>query len=121
MLCIIKFEPAAIDQYAIIISIVGYSIVFIALVTLYLIFFNLPKLFDFVRKIRHRNKEEEIRTQYHETLTGEVNAAISMALFLYLNEIHDEESRIMTMERVSRTYSPWSSKIYAVRNYFNRL
>ncbi|MDX9905877.1 MAG: lamin tail domain-containing protein, partial [Bacteroidales bacterium] len=40
--------------------------------------------------------------------------AIAMALFLY-NEVHDEESNILTIERVSRIYSPWSSKYYNMR------
>ncbi len=44
-----------------------------------------------------------------------------MALHLYLDEIHDEESGVITIKQISRAYSPWSSKIYAVRNQFNRL
>jgi hypothetical protein len=55
-----------------------------------------------------------------EGLTGEEIAAISMALHLYMEEIHDEESGVLTIKQISRTYSPWSSKIYAVRNQFNR-
>jgi len=42
------------------------------------------------------------------------SAAIAMALFL-CNEIHDEESNIITIERKSRYYSPWSSKYYNMR------
>ena len=48
-------------------------------------------------------------------LSGEVVAAIVMALYLYTNEIHDQEDPVITMVRVSRTYSPWSSKIYGLR------
>ena len=48
-------------------------------------------------------------------ISGEVNAAIAMALFLYSSEIHDQENPVITMIRVSRTYSPWSSKIYGLR------
>jgi hypothetical protein len=55
------------------------------------------------------------------TLTGEVNAAICMAMLMHFNEIHDEEDNVMTIKKVSKTYSPWSSKIYSVRNYFNRI
>lgn len=47
---------------------------------------------------------------------GETMAAISMALHLHLNEMHDEESNIITIKRVSRLYSPWSSKLYNMRN-----
>ena len=50
-----------------------------------------------------------------EKLSGEVNAAIVMALYLYSNELHDQEDPIITMTKVSRTYSPWSSKIYGLR------
>jgi len=48
-------------------------------------------------------------------ISGEVNAAIAMALYLYSSEIHDQENPVITMIRVSRTYSPWSSKIYGLR------
>jgi hypothetical protein len=47
--------------------------------------------------------------------SGEINAAIAMVLYLYSNEIHDQENPVITMIRVSRTYSPWSSKIYGLR------
>ncbi|NMC38454.1 MAG: hypothetical protein GYA41_09045 [Bacteroidales bacterium] len=43
-------------------------------------------------------------------------AAIAAALYLYFNEMHDEESDIITVKRVSKTYSPWSSKLYSMRN-----
>ena len=48
-------------------------------------------------------------------LSGEVTAAIVMAMYLYSSEIHDQEDPVITMIRVSRTYSPWSSKIYGLR------
>ena len=44
-------------------------------------------------------------------------AAIAMALYLYFNEMHDEESNVITIQRISKTYSPWSSKIYNMRNF----
>jgi Na+-transporting methylmalonyl-CoA/oxaloacetate decarboxylase gamma subunit len=46
---------------------------------------------------------------------GEIHAAIAMALYLYSNELHDQENPVITMIKVSRTYSPWSSKIYGLR------
>jgi glutaconyl-CoA/methylmalonyl-CoA decarboxylase subunit delta len=42
------------------------------------------------------------------------SAAIAMALYLY-NDLHDQESNILTIERVSRLYSPWCSKYYNMR------
>lgn len=48
-------------------------------------------------------------------ITGEINAAIAMTLHLYSSELHDAENTVLTINKVSRTYSPWSSKIYGLR------
>ena len=47
--------------------------------------------------------------------SGEEVAAIAMALALYKEDLHDKESTILTINRVARAYSPWSSKIYGLR------
>lgn len=45
-------------------------------------------------------------------------AAISLALHLYINfNSHDEESNVITIKRIERRYSPWSSKIYSMNNF----
>ena len=41
-------------------------------------------------------------------------AAISMALYLYYADMHDEESNVITIKKVNRRYSPWSSKIFGL-------
>ena len=46
---------------------------------------------------------------------GEVIAAISMALHEAQGADHDVEETILTISRVKRSYSPWSSKIYTLR------
>ena len=38
-----------------------------------------------------------------------------MAIHLYYAEIHDKEDAVLTINKISRTYSPWSSKIYGLR------
>ncbi len=95
------------------IAILGYLIVFLALVLLYVVFTFFPKLLAW-RPGRNKKMPET------GAISGEVNAAISMAIFLYFNEQHDEESNVMTIRKIARAYSPWSSKIYTVRNIFNR-
>lgn len=47
--------------------------------------------------------------------SGEEVAAIAMALALYKEDLQDKESAILTINRVARAYSPWSSKIYGLR------
>ena len=46
--------------------------------------------------------------------SGEEIAAICMALHEHLN-MHDKEDFVLTINKVKRTYSPWSSKIYSLR------
>ena len=53
----------------------------------------------------------------HEEVPADANAAIAMALYLYFNELHDEESNVITINKVSRAYSPWSSKLYNMGNW----
>lgn len=58
----------------------------------------------------------------NQLLTGEISgeeiAAISMALYSCFSENHDNESNVITLKKVSKSYSPWSSKIYGL-NVFN--
>ena len=117
------FLKSAISSNSIMIALLGYSIVFLALVLLYTIFYFMPKILSIAqnRKKNRKGTGSSSSSAAKVTLTGEVNAAICMAMLMYFNEIHDEEDNIMTIKKVSKTYSPWSSKIYSVRNYFNRI
>ena len=117
---IIILSITNITSNEVVIAIVGYLIVFAALLILYLLFNNLPRLIyiNFKRKSLRKGKEV---VESDGMISGEEIAAISMALNLFFSELHDEESGILTIKKVSKAYSPWSSKIYAVRNQFNRI
>lgn len=94
---------------------VGLAVVFTSLILLYVVFLNLTKFIQLRGKkklIKHGHVED---TKKESELTGEINAAIAAALYLYSQELHDKESAVLTINRVSRTYSPWSSKIYGLR------
>ncbi|MCF6358769.1 MAG: hypothetical protein L3J54_13285, partial [Draconibacterium sp.] len=58
--------------------------------------------------------QEEDTSDDHYIVEGNVTAAISLAIHLYFSELHDEESNIVTIKKVRKAYSPWSSKIYSV-------
>jgi len=75
--------------------------------------FSILKLFGFGKKVEIQ--KVMLPDLAKDKSSGEINAAIAMALYLYSNEIHDQENPVITMIRVSRTYSPWSSKIYGLR------
>ncbi len=49
------------------------------------------------------------------SLTNEEAAAIALAINMYKRDLHDMESFTITLKKVSRIYSPWSSKIYTLR------
>ncbi|MFW6019266.1 MAG: OadG family transporter subunit [Bacteroidales bacterium] len=116
----INFDFSSITNSSIIIAISGYLIVFTALVLLYLVFNNIPKLIKMNLRSRLRAQkgidESAIKQEEHFDTPGEVNAAIATALYMYFNDLHDEESNIITMQKISKRYSPWSSKIYGLRN-----
>ena len=90
-------------------------IVFLVLIVLYLFFkrFGSSKSNELSGSAEVQNAASPELDQ--DRISGEVNAAIAMALYLYSSEIHDMEDPVITMVRVSRTYSPWSSKIYGLR------
>jgi len=113
----ISFDLSAVNGYALTVSIVGYLTVFSVLVVMYFIYNNIPKLIhlNIREKLKREGKEKEAELDLD--INGEVNAAISTALYLYLNE-HDEESTKLTIKHIQRSYTPWSSKIYNVNDYY---
>lgn len=59
--------------------------------------------------------EMPINIKKTKDVPEEEAAAIALAIHMYLNDIHDKESLTITLKKVSRVYSPWSSKIYTLR------
>lgn len=99
---------------------VGYIIVFAALIALYFVFQYIPAVLNMInRKKQKKSGVQEIIIEDF-TITGEVSAAISTALHLYFNEMHDDEKTVLTITKISKRYSPWSSKIYNVTTGLNR-
>lgn len=116
------------DPYGFMMAVIGMGIVFTSLLLLYLIFTNTPRLYTASFKSKLKTMLS-LKTRLPVTpapkpatvpegtdLTGEVNAAIAAAIHLYRSELHDHENTVLTIKKVSRTYSPWSSKIYGLRN-----
>jgi len=107
------------DSLTWIIVIVGMGIVFLSLIIIYLFFrYVLTYILNFRFKSFAKKKgiDPTVMVTTKTMMSGEVNAAIAMALFMYLDEIHDVESGIVTIQRVSKMYSPWSSKLYSMKN-----
>jgi hypothetical protein len=111
----IQLHPENLDNDAWFVTIVGYCVVVITLLLPVIIFNNLHRLQDWRAKQRQKNNPE-VKEEKVEATPGDVNAAICTALYLYFTEMHDEEKYVMTVKKVSRTYSPWNSKIYGIMN-----
>ena len=111
------------DPFGIGMAVTAMTVVFLALMLLYLIFRQLGIGLSAIQHKRH---------QKHETVapkpgavspkdnSGEVFAAITAAIHLFNDEMHDEENTILTINKVSRSYSPWSSKLHGLNTYFNK-
>ncbi|MCF0167305.1 MAG: OadG family protein [Bacteroidales bacterium] len=113
-------KMARLDPYGIILSITAMSVVFLALIILYRIFKRIGGLTS--RKLSKKTADSDIPENVKavaakEEASGEVFAAIAMAYHLFAeeNEAHDEESFVVTLTHTDRSYSPWSSKIYGLR------
>ena len=98
-------------------TVMAMAIVFSALLLLCLCFYGIGKIggaVSMMNKMRAHGvaKGEESDIAPHDS--GEEIAAIVMALHEHLNA-HDTESTILTINKVKRAYSHWSSKIYSLR------
>jgi Na+-transporting methylmalonyl-CoA/oxaloacetate decarboxylase gamma subunit len=107
---------AKMDPYGIGMTIIAMFVVFSALAILYLIYNSTGRYF--VRKTSVRRKQKADDTTHEEEeeiISGELNAAIAMTIDLYQMDLHDYENTVLTIQKVSKNYSPWSSKIYNLR------
>jgi Na+-transporting methylmalonyl-CoA/oxaloacetate decarboxylase gamma subunit len=108
----------AMDPFGVGMAVIAMSVVFFALILLYVVFKNTKKIYSIdLRKLFSKPEVEvEAPKPAGEEISGEVNAAIALALHMYVNALHDHEETVLTIKKVARTYSPWSSKIYGLRN-----
>lgn len=109
------------DPYGFIMAIVAMSVVFSALILLYVVFKNIGRRAVIKSHIKEAASKGGVASaasvKGKESTSAEVFAAIAMALHLYRqdNEAHDIENTILTIHQESKSYSPWSSKIYTLR------
>ena len=103
---------AASDPEGLGMTVTAMSVVFFALILLYVVFKQVGK--RNIRSQKGNGTAETAGSQPNEELSGDEIAAIAMALYLYETDQHDQESTILTINRVAKAYSPWSSKLYGL-------
>ncbi len=107
-------------QYGLLISVVGYSVTLLTLTLLFYAFRILPKVLHSRLRSRLRKMGQNILPHEELSIPGDEAAAIAMALHLYFSELHDNEPTKLTIRRIPKLYSPWSSKLFGMRNIIRR-
>ena len=108
------------DPAGVAMAIMAMLVVFSGLVVLYLSFKAIGNINMSIARRRamvHHGMEDvkEAKKKDIGNKSGETYAAIAMALHEYQQNVHDVEETVLTINKVKRNYSPWSSKIYTLR------
>jgi Na+-transporting methylmalonyl-CoA/oxaloacetate decarboxylase gamma subunit len=110
----VGFNISNIGNAEIILTVLGYGIVFLSLLVLYMFISNLTKLLIATRRKKLR-KAGKSTADKDLSISGETSAAISTAILLHYQEVHDFENTVITIKKVQSAYSPWNSKLYGLR------
>lgn len=98
------------------VTLMSMCIVLFALIVLSLLFLFFGKIFAKNQSKKKSEAKGEIAAADDDDHdSGEVIAAIAMALDEHFNSKHDLEDTVLTIRRMKRAYSPWNSKIYNMR------
>ena len=110
-----------IDPYGWILALTAMAVVFTALILLYLLFkaignANIKAGYKKAAQAAAAASGSALKTDVGE-VPAETYAAIATAMHLYMveEEAHDDESFVVTMNPVDRTYTPWSTHIQGFR------
>lgn len=112
----LEHDPAGVGM-----AVTAMGVVFIALLLLFLAFKQIGRTairLSQRRALASRKQDAEtvlVSGKKVEAESGEIFAAIGLAMHEFQNESHDMESTVLTIQRVARSYSPWSSKLYGLR------
>ena len=104
-------------------------VIIVVLIALLILYFLLKRMgkkqIEMLEHSKQERKEKSIEQKHEDVVSSVavgdgVYAAIAAAIHLYGEELHDVENTVLTINKVSRTYSPWSSKIHGLNTYFKR-
>ena len=104
------------DKYGASMTITAMLVVFSALVLLYVVFRLVGKGSTRISQKKRKVATVDSPTESsQEDISGEVLAAIFMALHEEQDNAHDLEHTILTFGNIENRYSPWNSKIHGLR------
>ncbi|MDR1524385.1 MAG: lamin tail domain-containing protein [Tannerella sp.] len=105
------------DAWGIGMTITAMAVVFIGLILLFVSFKYVGKTAIKMGTRRAQKAGVENIPAGGHTEEGAVFAAIAAALYEVAEDIHDVESSVITIQKVARRYSPWSSKFHSMREF----
>ena len=107
------------DSFGIGMTVSAMAVTFMGLLLLYLIFKQVGKISIAASKRNAKKAKTGAINAENDDLAGEeageVFAAIATALYEVTEDVHDLENTDLTIHKVTRNYSPWSSKLYGLR------
>jgi hypothetical protein len=104
------------DPYGLLLAIIS---IFIVMTVLTFIYFSF-KIISGIIMHKNKVKVEMLPVSHkkevsHEMPTGDISAAIAMALNLYYKQEIEDKNCAITIKNIAHRYSPWNSKIYMMR------
>ena len=106
------------DSWGIGMTLTAMMVVFLGLLVLFLVF---KQIGNAAMNASKRNAQKAAAADGQKVSenagaeSGEIFAAIAMALYELNDEHHDFESSILTIKKAQRNYSPWNSKVLSLR------
>lgn len=101
------------DPWGIGIACVAVAVVFLALLCTYLLLQGSGSSMMKIQNRRQKKGKAPLRTSKDD----EIKAAIATAIYLYKEEMHDEEADSITIQKVERAWTPWNAKYYNMNHY----
>ena len=96
-------------------ALIGFMLVFFVLVLLIYVMKAMGWAFTHQKRAAKVAEKGAAAATEHDAMSDqEIAAAIITALKLYKSDLHDQESEMLTINRIARAYSPWSSKIHGL-------
>ncbi len=112
------------DPYGLFVTVTSVIVVLSALIglSLFILFFG-----SVMKRVANKNVAQKMGVPAtaapicNSVENAEIIAAIALAIKLDRAERHDRESEVITINRVGRAYSPWSSKIHGLTQTPHRI
>ncbi len=105
------------DKSGGVMAIIAMSVVFIALVLIFLVLKGFGAFMIWLGKRKDKPVEKMTIASSKKKASEKVEeelAAVALALKIYQEDLHIREATVITINRASRVYSPWSSKIHGI-------